>query len=77
MYNATKKIKCKNLYSKNTFNIMYDLNLQVSDHGNKNIMYHGNPVFSTDKTDCHDITEILLEVALNTISQPKQYISVV
>lgn len=27
---------------KNTFNIMYDLNLQVSDHGNKNIMYHFN-----------------------------------
>jgi hypothetical protein len=24
-------------------------------------------VFSTNKTDCHDITEILLKVALNTI----------
>jgi hypothetical protein len=25
------------------------------------------PVPSTNKTDCHDITEILLKVALNTI----------
>jgi hypothetical protein len=30
----------------------------------------GTPVSSTNKTDCHDITEILLEVALNTINQP-------
>jgi len=27
------------------------------------------PVSSTNKTDCHDITEILLKMALNTISQ--------
>jgi hypothetical protein len=31
----------------------------------------GTPVSSTHKTDCHDITEILLKVALNTINQPK------
>ena len=29
----------------------------------------GTPVFSTNKTDSHDITEILLKVALNTINQ--------
>jgi hypothetical protein len=29
------------------------------------------PVSSTYKTDCHDITEILLKVALNTITQTK------
>jgi hypothetical protein len=29
----------------------------------------GTPVSSTDKTDRHDITEILLKVALNTIIQ--------
>jgi hypothetical protein len=29
----------------------------------------GSPVFSTNKTDCHDITEILLKVALNAIKQ--------
>jgi hypothetical protein len=28
----------------------------------------GTPVFYTNKTDRHDITEILLKVALNTIS---------
>jgi len=29
----------------------------------------GPPVFSTNKTDRHDITEILLKVVLNTINQ--------
>ena len=32
-------------------------------------MQHGTPVSSTDKTDRHNITEILLKVALNTINQ--------
>jgi hypothetical protein len=27
------------------------------------------PISSTNKTDCHDITEILLKVVLNTIKQ--------
>jgi len=31
----------------------------------------GTPVSSTNKTDLHDITEILLKVALNTINQTK------
>jgi hypothetical protein len=31
----------------------------------------GTPVSSTNKIDCHDITEILLKVALNTINQTK------
>jgi len=30
-----------------------------------------SPVSSTNKTDSHDITEILLKVALNTINQTK------
>jgi hypothetical protein len=29
-------------------------------------------VFSTNKTDCHDITEILLKVVLNTINKHKK-----
>ena len=29
---------------------------------------HGTPVNFTNKTDLHDITEILLKVALNTIN---------
>ena len=31
----------------------------------------GTPVSSTNKTDCHYITEILLKVTLNTINQTK------
>ena len=30
----------------------------------------GTPVSSSNKTDRHDITQILLKVALNTINQP-------
>jgi len=36
----------------------------------------GIPVSSTNKTDHHDITEILLKVALSTISQPLNFIKV-
>jgi hypothetical protein len=31
------------------------------------------PVFYTNKTDRHDITEILLKIALNIINQPQNY----
>ena len=33
----------------------------------------GTPVSSTNITDSHDIIEILLKVALNTISQPRKF----
>jgi hypothetical protein len=33
----------------------------------------GTPVSSTNKTDRHDINEILLKVALNTTNQTKPY----
>jgi hypothetical protein len=33
------------------------------------VVFTGPPVSSTNKTDHHDITEILLRVALNTIKQ--------
>jgi hypothetical protein len=32
----------------------------------------GTPVYSTNKTDRHDITEILLKVVLSTINQTNQ-----
>ncbi len=32
------------------------------------MVFSGTPVFSTNKTDCHDITEILLKGAINTIN---------
>ena len=31
------------------------------------VFFHGTPVSSTNKTDCHDINEIVLQVALNII----------
>ena len=35
--------------------------------------FPGPLVFSTNKTDCHDITKILLKVALNTIKQTNKH----
>jgi hypothetical protein len=35
--------------------------------------HSGTPVSSTNKTDNHDIAEILLKVVLNTISQTTMY----
>jgi hypothetical protein len=32
------------------------------------MVFYCTPVSSTNKTDCHDITEILLKVQLNTIT---------
>jgi hypothetical protein len=43
----------------------------VSDLWHVNGFFPGTPVSSTDKTDRHDITEILLKVALNTIQPTK------
>jgi len=40
----------------------------VSDLGQVSGFLWGTPVSSINKTDCHDITEILLKVALNTIT---------
>ena len=39
----------------------------------RSVVSLGTLVFSTNKTDHHDITEILLKVALNTINQTKQW----
>jgi hypothetical protein len=36
------------------------------------VVFSGPPVSPTNKTDDHDVTEILLKVALNTIKQTKQ-----
>jgi hypothetical protein len=35
----------------------------------------GTPVFCTNKNDCHNITEILLKLALNTISGKKKHLT--
>ena len=46
--------------------ILYDKVSQWLAEGQQ--FSQGTPVSSTNKTDCHDITEILLKVALNTIT---------
>jgi hypothetical protein len=57
-YENNLKIISHNIY---IFNIMMQVSL--------NIIYSlGNSVSSTNKTDPHDITDILLKVALNTIN---------
>ena len=43
----------------------------VSDSAEGRFISPSTPVSSTNKTDRHDITEILLKVALNTIYQTK------
>ena len=50
------------------YQIQHYVTKSVSDLGQV-----GTPVSSTNKTDCHDITEILSKVALNTI-KPNQTI---
>ena len=46
----------------------------VSDLRQVGDFHPGTPFSSTNKTDCHDITEILLKVALNTINQPTKFL---
>jgi hypothetical protein len=41
------------------------------------MVFSGTPVFSTNETDCHDIAEILLKMALNTINQTIKYLNLV
>ena len=40
----------------------------------RSVIFSGYSVFSTNKTDRNDITEILLEVALNNINQTNQFV---
>ena len=47
----------------------------VSNLGQDQWFFPGTAVSSINKTDCHDITEILLKVALNTIAPPPLYFS--
>ena len=41
------------------------------------VFFPGSPVSSTNKTDRHDISEILLKVALNTIAITQTRIRIV
>jgi hypothetical protein len=48
----------------------------VSNLGQDQWFSLGTAVSSINKTDCHDITEILLKVVLNTIAPPLLFISI-
>jgi len=62
----------------NTYEIFYgetkkgDLLIQVTDWTGLTV-YAQTYLNRTNKTDCHDITEIFLKVALNTINQTYKY----
>jgi hypothetical protein len=45
---------------------------KVCQTRDKSVVFPGTPVSSTNKTERHYITEILLKVVLNTINQTKR-----
>jgi hypothetical protein len=47
----------------------------VSDLQQVSGFVRGPPVSSTNKTDCHNITEILLKVALSTIKPSQLFVT--
>jgi hypothetical protein len=65
----------------NTSQQKKDNNINIKSHNYKTSGYvHGRwfspgiPASSTTKTGCHDIAEILLKVALNTIKQTNLFV---
>jgi hypothetical protein len=64
-----------NLDQGEVYNIIFVSDLrQVSGFPGRSVgFFPGTPVSSTNKTDHHNITEILLKVALNTIN-PKNLV---
>jgi hypothetical protein len=61
-------------YFNNTFSIAMSVMLQIVSWLTGRYFSPGPPVSSNNKTDRHDITEILVKVALNTIKGIKQTI---
>jgi hypothetical protein len=45
--------------------------LALCDKCDRSVIFSGIPVSSTNKVDCHNITEIFLKVALSTINKNK------
>jgi hypothetical protein len=62
---------CSNLDQGEVYNIMWS---SLSVTCGRSVVFSGSPVSFTNKTDRHDITEILLKVALNTIKQTHNYV---
>ena len=62
----TTDVVNSNLDQGEVYNIMW---YSLSVTWDSLMVFSGPPVSSTNKTERHDITEILLKVALNTIKQ--------
>jgi hypothetical protein len=67
-----KIIKIYNFFSKPNYILVCE---KVYQQLATDWWFSPGPPLSSNKTDCHDITEILLKVALNTIKQTNQNIS--
>ena len=65
----TTKVVSSNPVHGEVYSIQHYVIKFVSDLRQVGVFFPGNPVSSTNKTDRHDIAEILLKVALNTINQ--------
>jgi hypothetical protein len=52
---------------------MYIFKFQIGDCQSFATGRWFSPLSSTNKTDCHDMTEILLKVVLNTIKQTNKH----
>jgi len=57
-----RNISVRLIFIVNTFSEFQSFSVKC----NRSVVLSGPPVSSTSKTDRHDITEILLKVALNT-----------
>ena len=66
----TTKVVSSNPVQGEVYSIQQQVIKFVSDIATGQWFFPCTLVSSTNKTDCHNITEILLEVALNTINQP-------
>jgi hypothetical protein len=63
---VTTDVVSSNLYQGEVYNIMWYILSVTCD---RSVVFSSSSVSSTYKTDRHDITEILLRVALNTITK--------
>jgi len=64
----TNKVASSNPVHGEMYSIQHYLIKFFSDLRRVDVFFLCTPVSSTNKTDCHEITEILLKVALSTIN---------
>ena len=72
----TTKVVSSNPVHGEVYSIQHYVIKFVSDLRQVSVFFPGAPVFFNNKTDRHDITEILLKVVLSTINQTRMYLIV-